>query len=217
MTDQQNPSRTRTQLGFRVAVALFVGLIVVCISMYVGWQNAVEAPAARIQQWMTQEELRSIGKAISTYQTRRGRPPQSINNLDQGGDLLITQAQSDGDGWRRPFIFSVSGTNAIAISYGRDGKPGGLGLDCDLSSTNWAPTEARPTLQQFFYGMPTGGMIKASIACGVLVFFLALFTLRVPALTRSALLYLVLKIILITIAAAFVATIITALHVPSGH
>ena len=218
MTDQENPDRIRGQWSLRLAIALCVGVIVVCISLYVAWQNAIEAPAARFQQYYTQRELKSLGAAISDYEKRFGGPPHSINDLGSTNEgSYILNARLDGDGWHRPFIFSLSGTDAVAISYGLDGKPGGFGLDCDLTSTNWAPRESRPTFQQFLYDMPTGGMIKTSIACGVLTFLLALFTIKVPPLTRPAISSFALRIILTTIAAAFVATIITGLHVPSGH
>jgi hypothetical protein len=45
------------------------------------------------------------------------------------------------DGWGRPFLYSTDGAKFVITSLGRDGKPGGLGLDCDLSTTNTWPAE----------------------------------------------------------------------------
>ena len=203
---------------FRLLAALIVGLAVLCISLYVAWQNAIDAPLARMQQFYTQRELEGLGAAISEYEKRLGKAPHSINDLGAtNDDSYVLNARLAGDGWHKPFIFSVSETNAVAISYGRDGKPGGVGLDCDLSSTNWSPAESRPTFQQFLYDMPTRGMIKSSFGCAALSFLLALFTTKAPPFTRSGIWRFALKIILVTVAAAFVATVITGLHVPSGH
>lgn len=203
---------------FRFIVASGVWAVVTGISLLVAWQNAIDAPAARIQQYLTQDELRDLAKANLDYQKKFGEPARSISDLEKmTNDLVVFDTQSDGDGWHHPFVFSVSGTNVTITSYGRDGKPGGIGLDCDLTTANWAPPEARPTFEQFVYDMPTGGMIKTSIACGGLAFLLALFTIKIPTLSRSGFLRLALRLILTTIAAAFVATIITGLHVPSGH
>ncbi|MFP2958959.1 type II secretion system protein GspG [Myxococcus sp. 1LA] len=38
------------------------------------------------------------------------------------------------DPWGHPYVYWMNGSSGAVISYGADGKPGGTGLDADLSS-----------------------------------------------------------------------------------
>jgi hypothetical protein len=121
------------------------------------------------------------------------------------------------DGWGRALLFTVNQSNLVATSYGRDGKSGGSGLDCDLTTINWKPKEARPTFKQFLYAMPTGGMVASAVASGAFGFLIAVFIIKSEDFESENFFSFVGKLAAILICATFIAVVITALHVPSGH
>jgi Type II secretion system (T2SS), protein G len=202
----------------RILAGLGVWLAVTGISLYVAWGNASNSKYTWFEQYITQRNLAIIAKAIPKYHDQFGVSPNSMGDL-----MKLTNSFPDGpeggfpDGWGRPFIFSHNGTDVLVTSYGRDGKPGGKGLDCDLTSANWKPEDARPTFEQFLHGMRAGGMINSSIICGGLAFALTVFTIRIPDVNRERIVILAAKLFFTLVAASIVASFITALHIPSGH
>jgi hypothetical protein len=182
--------------------------------------NVWDATSAHPQQDLTKYELETMGETIESYRQKFHVYPRSMGDL---APMLTNQLGDFGpggeflDGWQRPFIFLDEGTNCVVISYGRDGKAGGNGLDYDLTSKNPNPKEARPTFKQFLYEMPTGGMIKSCLACGVLAALLAAFTVKVPDFSRQGVVSLAAKLGVTAICAVMVAVFISILHIPSGH
>jgi hypothetical protein len=220
----KNPTRQNgLRLGLRLLAALGLGAAVASISLCVSWRETFGSmDAAHPQQRLTQYYLRSIKRDISIYETTFGSAPKSSTDL-----LKLTTAYLNADsdtagppldGWHRPFLFTNTGAALIALSYGRDGKPGGQGLDFDLTTTNIFDAQARrPTFGQFLHDMPTAGMINSCFACAALTFLLACFTIKLPEINRQSLLGLAFQLLATLIAASFVASIIAGLHIPSGH
>jgi len=165
--------------------------------------------------------LQTFSNSIAAYQKKYHTTPASIDQLkamtNEVPDSEYLPFEGLKDGWRNPYIITNYGSNLVVISYGRDGKPGGTGVDCDLTSVNPHPLESVPTFSQFWANPEMGGMIKSSIICGVLAGILSLFTIRIPALNRRTLLVLALKLFLTLIGTLYITSIITAVHVPSGH
>jgi len=216
--DNTPPAMTAqtTCLGVRIMIRLVVSagiwIVVSALSLRVAWENGAEAPLARYEQFQTQMELRDLAKAMTIYREQFGNDAKSLN------DLQVALTNNAGfsypkplivDGWRQPFIYTNSGTNSVIISYGRDGKPGGEGLDFDLTTKDWTPKGAKPTLHQFLFDMPTRGMINTCLVSGGMAALLAALTIKVPDLGRQGLKPLA--------EAIMVAVILSALHVPSGH
>jgi hypothetical protein len=202
----------------RVLVASLVWLAVSGLSLYVAWQNARQPDVSRDQSF-TRLRLKRINESIAEFRQRFNMAPLSIAQLlamTNGVPSSDTQAEFI-DGWNRPFLFSSDGTNCLITSYGRDGKPGGVGLDCDLTSSNWKPRESLPTFQQFLHDLPTRGMIMSCLVCGGIAFLLSLFTFKAEELTDMRLLTLAMTLVATVLGATTVAVIISALHIPSGH
>lgn len=209
----------------RVLIAVGVGIAISAISIYVAWANAGNAPAAWDEQWLTRMYLRDIDNAIVLYQQKSNALPSSLEQLlvltnnDNVAFPLSALDPKGGywDAWQHPLIYSKDGTNFLVTSYGRDGRPGGRGPDADLTDKNPRPQEAWPTFGQFLNNERFGGMIMSSMVCGVLAAFLSLLTVRVPDLNKRGITILVVSLSATLIGTLFVATIITAVHVPSGH
>ncbi|MCY3004333.1 MAG: type II secretion system protein GspG, partial [Planctomycetota bacterium] len=69
-----------------------------------------------------------------------GRPPESLDVLvlpDAEGRRFMDEYRARHvDSWGRPFVYFLPtpGQPRRIVSYGRDGKPGGTGLDADIDS-----------------------------------------------------------------------------------
>jgi general secretion pathway protein G len=204
-----------TDMLLRVLIAIGVGLVVCGISLFVAWQNARDADAFT-EQALTRHLLRQFSQTITQYQRVFHAAPRSMEELlamtngFQGSPLMI-------DGWERPFLFSSDGTNCLITSYGRDGRPGGIGLDSDLTSRSWRTKVSLATFLQFLQAQSTRKMTASCILCGGLAFLLSLFTIKTSELKGSGLIIVATKLGATIIGAVIVASIISVFHIPSGH
>jgi len=216
---EDQPS-VRKHQSLRLLIAVGVWLVVSGISLYVAWQQGNHS-IAWYQQWQTRRELKDMSNAIAAYQQKFKVNPRTFEQIqamtNEVPEMGYWSAVGFIDGWQNPLALTNEGTNCVIISYGRDGKSGGKGIDYDLTSENRNPKESVPTFDQFFYNKEMQGMIISSYICGGLAALLSLLTVRVPNLTKRGLMILALSLCATLIGTLFVATMITALHVPSGH
>ncbi len=96
---------------------------------------------------VAQADLKSIGAALKMYRLDNGSYPTT----EQGLGALVSKpttgpaatnfaadgylAQSPTDPWGHPYVYrspGESGAGFDLLSFGRDGKPGGEGIDADL-------------------------------------------------------------------------------------
>jgi type II secretory pathway pseudopilin PulG len=160
-------------------IALGAGLAVAVIAIAAVWSTCGDDWYLRVEQAETQKAITECDAAIEAYRAKAGRLPDSLEQLSTAR-LRAAPASADmdagtaQDGWGRPLIYTVSGSEFTVLSYGRDGTPGGRGLDFDLSNQNWRSREWYPTFGQYVFEMPTGALHRGCIACGVLAFLVAL-------------------------------------------
>ena len=199
----------RKRLLLRVTIALLFGLAAAVISLCAGRQQA-EHSAVTYPQMTTC--LRMIGtiSAIEAFRQKRHHLPQDLS------ELLDSPAGEAYDGWYRPLEYSVHGDRYLVTSYGEDGRPGGAGLDADITSDNY---KQRPgiTMMQCLTRSETGGMVISEVGTGVLAAILCYFLVRRASLTKSNLVPLTAGLVAALIATIFVGGIVTLLHIPSGH
>jgi hypothetical protein len=207
-------------LLLRLLIASGVWLVVSGITLYVAWQQANQS-ITWWRQWETRRALRDMSNAIAAYQQTFKVAPRTFEQIQAMTNAVPEMERWSfvgfTDSWQHPFILTNEGTNCLVISYGRDGKPGGKGIDYDLTSENRNPKESVPTFDQFFYNKEMQGMVNSSYICGGLAALLSLLTVRVPNLTGRGLIILALSLCATLAGTLFVATMITALHIPSGH
>jgi general secretion pathway protein G len=206
-------------LIIRLAIAFSVWIVVTGISLHVAHRNLANSMGWRIQQFKTQLFLKSVAKTIDEYQRNHGKFPDSLEDV-RGNENMSLIPYVDGrylDGWGNAFAFSSTGGNCVVTSYGRDGKSGGAGLDCDLSTLNWEPPEAVPTLRQFYFEMETRSVMSSCVICGALAYALTLFTVKVSNFRTMDIPVVLIWLGIVCVSACAVAGVIAALHVPSGH
>jgi general secretion pathway protein G len=80
-------------------------------------------------------EIANYQTAITNFNKTVGRWPHSLLELKSNSTQMVFIVAPSKDPWGRPFIYvpfnSVTGFGRV-ITYGRDGKPGGTGLDADI-------------------------------------------------------------------------------------
>jgi len=142
-----------------VALALGSGLVAFALAVVVVWRVFRDHPGPRSEQYTTQGGLLRLDGAVAEYREQTHELPASLADL-RSLDSYLTRLDRQGrlvDGWGRPFHYSVTGDRYLLLSYGRDDKPGGKGLDYDLAPGRRLPSEGTPTLVQFLLDKPTGG------------------------------------------------------------
>lgn len=210
------------RIGIRVAISTNVGLLVAAIAIVVAWRDIGDTNQVRSEQWATRQTISDIKKSLQMYRGA-GKPlPQSLEEFRGPDGEFLVQFKRDErgrplDGWGRPFLYSVEGSEYVVTSLGRDGKPGGAGLDCDLSNLTEWPKEAMPSLGQVLGSPSTRGIIRPSLVCGVLAFLLSLATVNPRTIERQGVFPLVLQLSLTILGALFVAYFLSLVQIANYH
>jgi len=87
---------------------------------------------------MTQQLLYSVAAACTQYYWEHGEPPDSLASLTnnpKGLVLMYWGKSGTNDAWGHPIHFTpyhAALRYGTITSFGRDGRPGGEGLDADI-------------------------------------------------------------------------------------
>ena len=205
-------------LGTRILIALGAGHLVAVIVLLTAWQQIGGMPDVRSEQLETRHVLEQISYQMKEYRRRHGTLPQS---LSEAVSVYSSHPEPDPpvDGWGRPLIYSVDGEDYTVTSLGRDGKPGGAGLDYDMSISDAGAglRTDRLTLRQFLWDAPTTGIIWTCVVAGVVVFFISLSTVDPAAFHGRGLVTSIINLILTIGGTAMAAFFMTTLHIPNHH
>lgn len=135
--------------GFTLIEIMVVVVIIGMLAALVGPRVMGQSDEARVTSTRTQ--IASIVQAVQLYQLQNGVPPTTNQGLQaliekptmppvprnypNGGYLNSKTLPKDA--WGNDFIYLCPGERGEydIISYGRDGREGGEGLDADI--TNW--------------------------------------------------------------------------------
>jgi general secretion pathway protein G len=204
----------------RILIALSVGIVVAAISVRSVWLEARRSPAFTWEQRLTHDRMETIGLAMAEYQKKHDKLPASLEELLDVRPDLSDETDGFRDYWGRPLIYSIEGSGYSLVSLGRDGKPGGTGLDWDISSADpnpWilVPTspEAQLRLGEFLFERPTWRMVGTCLLGGLLAGLFTFGWVRSPQLSAGV----VVAVVSTIVGAAVVSVFIAALHIPTGH
>ena len=208
--------------GIRILISLAAGCLVAVIACLVAWLPMRWMPNfgpkvlstlhtfSAIESMLTQYQQDTDALPRSLAELRRIDPPYDELNWDQDSHPL--------DAWGRPILYSVDGAQFTLASFGRDGKPGGVGLDADLSRPDAEPEKFMIPFHQFVLHEPARGVIATCLACGVVVFFIGVVTIDPSAMQSKAGVVAVLtKVVATILGAVIAAAFITVLHIPNHH
>jgi hypothetical protein len=211
------------RIGLRVGISMTIGLLVATIALVVAWRDIGSMRQVRPEQWATDDAIFQIEDMIKmdrgtsktlpgSLEEVRGLPERQVHfQRDEKGRPL--------DGWGRPLLYATDGDKYVITSLGQDGKPGGIGLDYDLSNrTTWPScADALPTFAQFLAHPATRGVILACLVCGPLAFLVSFVTVNPRALHGWAILALVVKLAVTILGALFVASFMSFAEIPNYH
>jgi hypothetical protein len=206
---------SRSQLMFCVLTAVIVGLTAyVC-----AWLSYGDYYYFTYKQSSTRQALRVLSVEIEQYRQKTGRLPAELTELDKKkiAPFVVGQGGPPRDFWSRPLHYDVNGDSYDLYSLGRDGQPGGSGVDADLHADRVDWWTEGLTFWQFATASGTDGIKFVCILAGIVAFPLCLLGVRKSALERAPATKVLLRYAVTAIFAVFMAVVISFLHLPSGH
>ena len=213
--------RKLEQFGTRILVSVILGYLVAVIASIVAWLNVGMMSNFYPNQRATWQALSDIDRMIEVYRRDRKSLPQSLKEIRSINEVHhefdSDERSNPLDAWGRPFVYSVDGNHYTVSSLGRDGRLGGVGLDCDLSNNDSWPEDARPTFRQFISQKPARG-VPTCLACGIVVFFIGMTTVDPSAIQdKASIIALVVKLVVTILGAVLASVFISAFHIPNHH
>lgn len=209
------PRATQRRWKLRLVLSLFVGIVMTAVPLWSGWaivRDTGPGPGGTKHLWL---DLQILDRALNSFREKHQREPESLDELkgEFARDFIPTV-----DPWGRPYWIDRSDEVFYVGSHGRDGVPGGAGLDADRSTVSRHPAAARITLWQFLFELDAGGVWLAAALSGLLAAVIAWRDFPperwTPWTGAGALLSLALWAFL----AHFAGGAIAVLHlIPSGH
>ncbi len=134
----QYGSTRQGQAGFSLIEILIVVALIALIAGMVA--NQVFGGQDRAKVKMAQSQIAALAGKVSEYENDTGNLPQRLDDLvssssNAKGWLGPYSKESElKDPWNTPFEYSLSGRSFVITSYGADRKPGGSGVDADISN-----------------------------------------------------------------------------------
>lgn len=149
-------------------VAAFVTALLVFVLVYLSAWIAMRQPVALGDisppgLLIMKCYLPQIRQELADYRQEHGRYPDSLKQLPE-----LEEWQFD-DVWKHPYQYSVTETGYRLVSLGRDGQPGGEGLDADIDCRQEF-FAVEPTLRQFLFEAAGGGtLLRVALVASFLV------------------------------------------------
>jgi uncharacterized membrane protein (DUF441 family) len=215
----------KIRLRTRFLIASMAALTVLSIAIAVAWLGARgDYPEEQSSTW---HRLGFLNHAIHKFHDDTGNWPSSLQEL---ADKRYESESDLVDRWGRPFLYTVDGNSLELLSLGRDGEPGGIGVDADLSG--WSavpdsppgrvifPPEASVTFRQFLFSKQKTIPFYICLLGVTLAVFVSMLCLRDMDLEahkrREVAAAIVLGVMFVV--ASVTAGLISVLHlIPSGH
>ncbi len=174
--DQDDNSDIVSQSGrltARLLLSLATAVLVFVTTYYCAWKMYYLRHGT--EQYRTRRDLNRLGNEIEEYRQIRGKLPEKLQDLEivDEGVFPKNEAGQAIDIWNNPYQYEVKDGNYQLFSFGRDGKPGGVGLDADqYAGQTRLPF---PTLAQFTALPDTFGTFVTCLLTGLIVFPICLF------------------------------------------
>jgi len=203
-------SRIKTiRLIPRLILASIAGLIIFTIGFNAAWEST-KGQAATTQR-QARRYLNMVNSAIQTYRKEHGKWPTSLKNIYDDTNFPAS------DIWGHPYAYHLKENSYTLMSYGRDGKPGGVGLDSDISINDSHPINNEISLRQLITIPWAVNAIKGCALAGFLTFLLIFFLVRPEDFNLEGLGCILLKLVLTLFVLFYLTILMIALEYPSGH
>ena len=124
---------------------MIVVLVIIAIVAGLVTMNVIGRPdQARVTT--TRTDLASLSSALKMYRLDNGQYPTTEQGLKALAERPVTPplpaawpeggyvSETPVDAWGNPYVYSATGATFELKSLGKDGQPGGEGLDADLDA-----------------------------------------------------------------------------------
>ncbi len=197
----------RKQWTIRLGLSLTFAMAVAWVPLYLIVGGTQARSTINFERRLTVSQLQKSERALRDYHRQNGAYPAQLDALE-----IVPR-----DGWRRPFLYSLPDGKPLIESLGSDGKRGGVGLDADVSNRNLSPAAAQIPFWARLFEREAQGVTLASLICGLVAGTLFFAGVRRQTFEPKTLPLLGVSLLLSLALAIFGASIITAIHIPSGH
>ena len=161
--------------------------------------------------WIMRNDFFQIRQALADYRQKHGQYPESLNQVPELKEMRLI------DAWGHPYQYTKTENGYSLISLGRDGKPGGVGLDADIDSDQ-EHILVEPTLSQFLFEA-AGGRTLLNVA--LLASLFAGLTCYIASGSReerpASVIALLLSIAVTTVGAVIVSFFLVTIYLAGNH
>lgn len=133
-----------SEAGLTLLEMIVVLVIIAIVATLVGMNVIGRPDQARVTT--TKANLASLSSALKLYRLDNGQYPTTEQGLKALAAKPVTPpipsawpeggyvSENPVDAWGNPYVYSAAGNGFELKSLGKDGKPGGEGLDADLDA-----------------------------------------------------------------------------------
>ena len=233
--EQASNPADKGSVWLKLVMALLVGLVTATVGCLAGIYS-LQQPDSWVcvpQRYTVSSQMFQLSNYLTEYKENHGTYPLTLEEMtsqwkySKGEPLEKAEIEYRiQDVWKNPMVYSSDGETWELLSYGADGKPGGIGLDADIRCTNDTEEQdfafrnsnlykhAKPTVAQVLHSGDVCPTLVFSALAGIVCFLFSLYPLfrfRSPKGVIGC------TIALMIVTAFFVASHIAALSVANGH
>ncbi|QDT27312.1 Bacterial type II secretion system protein G [Gimesia panareensis] len=139
-------------------IALLCGAVFFVIYNLAAWYNLRGERGVSSNQSFTFYMMITVKGFVEDYRKEHGSLPQDLTDLPEADQIYCTPDGKPADGWEHPLQYRHEGETYELFSYGRDGQPGGIGVDADHY---WDPQNRKQplaTFRQYFLESESAGL-----------------------------------------------------------
>ena len=143
-------------IAFGLVTAFATALLVFILVYLAAWaelRQGVAMGRSGYERITRRHFFGQVQRVLSDYAQKHGHYPDSLEHVPELEDLVPL------DPWHRPYEYSKTEDGFSLLSFGRDGKPGGVGLDADFYLDEEGGPIIEPTLSQFLFEAAGGGTL----------------------------------------------------------
>ena len=179
------PSRRATPRTYIVSLSFSLAVATLCF--VVEWHKSGDPRNYLNGHYYAENQhtIDSLSRALDNWRKTHGSLPQSLKPVCNSEELQEDwwiHFNSEGevtDRWGNLIVYKVEGNDYELISYGEDGKPGGVWFDSDLSNREpYPPASFPPPLGVFCTSEIGHNAILLSLLTGIFCFACSFLLLR---------------------------------------
>jgi hypothetical protein len=211
-------SERRTSLWTILQCAL-ASAAVSAVAILCAWNGSGRSEYLWLNRNNTIRSLEILRSEINTQFEKTGKLPQSLSDLPsvKEGHFLDDGNGHPSDAWLNPLLYEVKDGSYVITSLGEDGKPGGSGIDADLTATGAGVSVGEfPTLSQFLSRRDTHVLLWSCGVSGLFVFPVCLILKRRQSVFATGRLLRMIAFAVTALFAIGTALVIGTLHLEVG-